>query len=395
MPSQKMKILYVESGVNGGGSFESLLQHIKAVDRNHFEPHVVFLNRTKYVQQFRDMEVPTHVIEDPVFTRAGNSSLQPMRHILWRGVRNYCPWFYGFTVRCLQSSTIENLTNLIDQFEIDIIHLNDQPDRDWFGVEAAKRTGISCVSHIRTGNVPNIEAMGKSFLNQHVNRFLANSRFVADCWSERGLEDQLIEVVYNAVQTESVEPADLSEIGVNPDSFVLVNASRPSPIKGLDYLLRSLARYRDRYGSEDLSLLLVGWRAGDKNVHEALEDHGLSDMVTLTDWVEDAKPYIAASDAMVVTSKMEGFGRVLLEAMMVETPVVATDVGGVSEVLRGDAGLLVEYGNTEEWVETVHRLRNDPELREKLIRNGRGQLQENFSRETYAETVERFYTELI
>jgi len=130
-----------------------------------------------------------------------------------------------------------------------------------------------------------------------------------------------------------------------PEYFLFVG--RVAPNKGLSVLLEAVALLD---ASSRRPIVVMGRDWGERARLEALASRlGLSGSVRFLDHVEDETAYrgvIRRARALVLPSEWEAFGLVLLEAMAAGTPVVATDVGGVPEVLdRGRAGRLVPYGS--------------------------------------------------
>jgi glycosyltransferase involved in cell wall biosynthesis len=82
--------------------------------------------------------------------------------------------------------------------------------------------------------------------------------------------------------------------------------------------------------------------------------------------------FYRACDLVCIPSRAESFGRTAIEAFAAETPVVATAVGGLQEIVTdGETGLLVEYGETEELAEAMGRLLERPDLREEMAERAR------------------------
>jgi glycosyltransferase involved in cell wall biosynthesis len=95
-------------------------------------------------------------------------------------------------------------------------------------------------------------------------------------------------------------------------------------------------------------------------------DLGIDPFIHFLGALEDPRPLIKAADLLVSTSTSEGLGTSILDAMTLGTPVVATDVGGVPELLSGGAGLLVEPGNPEALAAGVTQVVTDQPLRESM-----------------------------
>lgn len=126
------------------------------------------------------------------------------------------------------------------------------------------------------------------------------------------------------------------------DRRLLLNVGRLAEEKNHAGLLRAFAQLAPRYPDVDL------WVAGDGPQREALlqmrRTLGLDDRVTFLGARQDVPDLMRAADVFVLSSRYEGFGLAVAEAMASGTPVVATDAGGVAEVLGG-AGILVSVGD--------------------------------------------------
>ena len=101
--------------------------------------------------------------------------------------------------------------------------------------------------------------------------------------------------------------------------------------------------------------------------HLATELH-IEDATVFTGFQSDAAPYISRAEALVLASKYEGFGLVLVEAMVLGRPVVASDCpSGPAEVLDGGrAGILVPVGDVDALASALSQLAADPAMRERL-----------------------------
>ncbi len=109
---------------------------------------------------------------------------------------------------------------------------------------------------------------------------------------------------------------------------------------------------------------------------------------------QDIRPYLAASDIVVLPSYREGIPRVAMEASAAGLPVVAYDVRGVREVIDPRSGLLVRRGDTAALVRVVSDLLGDPGRRDKLGEQCRERVVERFSEDGVIERLRTFYREL-
>jgi glycosyltransferase involved in cell wall biosynthesis len=132
---------------------------------------------------------------------------------------------------------------------------------------------------------------------------------------------------------------------------------------------------------------------------EELTDHcrnlGVEDRISFTGYRRDIRRVMAAIDVLVLPSRNEPFGRVILEAMATGRPVIATDVGGPPEVVRGgETGLLIPADEPQRLAEALVHLIKDPELRTRMGSAGRQRVRECFDVRSTVSMVEKVYDEL-
>jgi glycosyltransferase involved in cell wall biosynthesis len=168
------------------------------------------------------------------------------------------------------------------------------------------------------------------------------------------------------------------------------------PRKGHEYLIEAV--YRIAEEAPDARCLIVG--TGDDRYGEMLarltREKGLDGIVIFAGFQPDVSPYLAAFDLFVLPSVMEGFGIVLIEAMAMAKPVVATSVGGIPEVIDdGVTGFLVPPRDPESLVRKIRFLLAHPEVRAKMGEAGRLRVLARFSTERMIGELQRLYGELI
>lgn len=153
--------------------------------------------------------------------------------------------------------------------------------------------------------------------------------------------------------------------------------------KGFDILLKSFARVAHDHPEWDL--LLAGDGVELRPCQELAKSLGLADRVRFLGSVarKEALALICGCDLFVLPSRSEPFGIVLLEAMAAKKPVVATDVGGVSDlILSGDTGLLVPGDSPEALASGIDRLIRDPGLRKDMGTRGYALMTAKFTIDT-------------
>jgi D-inositol-3-phosphate glycosyltransferase len=193
-----------------------------------------------------------------------------------------------------------------------------------------------------------------------------------------GADPSKISVIPAGVDTELFHPRDRAqvrrELGLpDLDTPILLFVGRIERLKGIDTLLESVAVVSRTCSGKNLKVLIVG--GGGQTEEENAELHRIVQLhrdLNLEEQVEfvGSKPqemlplYYSAADITVMPSHYESFGLVAVESMASGTPVIASNVGGLSfTVKHGETGFLVPEENHFALAEEVHTLLKNPELR--------------------------------
>ena len=159
-------------------------------------------------------------------------------------------------------------------------------------------------------------------------------------------------------------------MGLRPDRLLVGAAGRLSAEKGFDLLIRAV--HQLACDGLDADLVVVGEGDERPRLEGLIAELGMGDRVRLLGYRADLPAWYEAMDVFALSSLREGLPNVLLEAMALETPVVATRIAGVPRLVRHEEnGLLVEPGAVEELAAALGRLLRDDGLRGRLARAGR------------------------
>lgn len=219
-----------------------------------------------------------------------------------------------------------------------------------------------------------------------------------------------IHVISPGVDTDrfhSIPAAHAKErIAICPDRRIILFVGRIEPLKGIDNLLRAIARIVDRLPKlrDGLCVPIIGGEPhrideDDEMIRlqELREELGIRDVVTFlgSKNQDTLQYYYSAAEMVVMPSDYESFGMVALEAMACGTPVIASDVGGLAFLVKdGRTGYRVPAGDIEGLAKKIERL-----LTDELSRRRVGQRAECWA-ETYAwaniaERIEDVYSEVL
>ena len=146
----------------------------------------------------------------------------------------------------------------------------------------------------------------------------------------------------------------------------------------------------------DADLLLIGDGPERELLLERANEHGRPGRLEVTGWVDDARSLLATIDIFVLPSLSESFPLSVVEAMLAERAVVATDVGSVAEaVLDGKTGLLVPARDLGALRTAIDRLLEDASLRRQLGRAARVYALDRFTSETMARAFDELYESIL
>lgn len=240
---------------------------------------------------------------------------------------------------------------------------------------------------------------GYRLTNRLVDRVTIISRLAAERYvAIRAVSPERLEVVPNAVDTARfrrlphARAAVRKELGLN-DEFVWLAVGRFEDPKDYPTMIAAFARLVTVHPTS--RLLLAGQGSLRDQVEKLVRSGGVEDRVRFLGVRRDVPELMSAADGYVLSSAWEGMPVVLLEAAAVELPLVATQVGGVSEVVEdGTTGLLVPAGNATALAEAMEKIQAlAPEARATMGARGRALVEQRYDTRRVMEIWERLYFE--
>ena len=198
---------------------------------------------------------------------------------------------------------------------------------------------------------------------------IAISRAVANVLSRNGIAPERIAVVPDGTDTGRViapaAPETLASLGVRPGVPLVVQVAQLVPHKDPLNFVRAIAAARDRVPA--LQALLVGDGPLRAQVAGVVHTLGLQGILHATGYRQDADALLAAADVVVLSSREEGMGSVLLDALYLGKPVAATRAGGIPEVIvDGVTGLLAPVNESRVLGAQIASLLEDRALASRL-----------------------------
>ncbi len=181
-------------------------------------------------------------------------------------------------------------------------------------------------------------------------------------------------------------------LDIEADVFVIGSVGRLTPVKGHRYLLEALASLSPR--TRNIITILLGEGELRNDLEELALRLNIQDRVRFLGWRDDVAPVISTFDVFAFPSLNEGMGKALVEAMYMGKPVVASDVGGISNlVVSEENGILVPPGNAESLAKSIELLYQNEGLRRAMGDNGKLK-SECYSSSLMIRKIEALYSEL-
>lgn len=368
---RRIRVLYVHNSADIYGASRSLLRLLSVLRESPMiQPFVVLPEEGPLSRRIRDLRVSVTV--DPSLSIITRSALRPGRLI---------PLIAGFPGGAIR------MARFIRRTRIDLVHTNTGVI--FSPALAARLARVPHVWHIRDSFLEFRQAWPAyaAYMRSLSDRIIAVSNPIAAQFrSGSG-----VTVVHNGVSMDEFDgdwgrPA--AEFRAKHDlgaAFVVGCVGRIKFVrKGQEILIRAASILRQRGVSA--RYVIVGSPSPGSEDHldqlkALIADLDLGDSVVLTGEMDDVRPAYAAMDVLVLPScQPEPFGGVVLEAMAMERPVIATAIGGsLDQVADGETGFLVRPGDPEALADPLERLAHDAPLRAAMGKAGRDRLATRFA----------------
>lgn len=238
-----------------------------------------------------------------------------------------------------------------------------------------------------------------------VTQHLAVSERVKEATCQRsGIRPDKVKVIYNGVDLRqcgqprldegSTQSRLATELGIRSTDMVCGTVARLRPQKGVDSLLRGFAILGRHFPA--LKLLIVGDGPEQPALENLAAQVAIRDRVIFAGLATPPWPYLRLMDVFVLPSLYEGLPNAVLEAMSLGVPVVATDVGGVGEIIEDQrTGLLIRPQDPEAIVRAVALLLEQPERAREISEAAKQVVLTRFSLDRMLNEYDVLYEELL
>jgi glycosyltransferase involved in cell wall biosynthesis len=383
------RILYVQLAPDLYGASRALLHLLAALDRTRYTPLVALPGPGPLADQLRKLDI------DPIIT-------PHIRVLMGQVARSWRALPFGLS---LFPATL-GMQRVIQRNAADLVHSNTWTTLS--GALGARMAGVPHVWHIRE-ILPNFGGLKPALVRLSLRdaaRVICISDAVAAQFAGHARADQ-VQVVYDGLPllatclSASERDAVRRSYGAAPDERLIGLVGRLHPQKGQDEFLRACALLEPRLRAKCRFLIIGGAQPGYEHFRSELEalahTSGIADRVQFLGFQAETLPIIAAMDALVLpATRPEGLGGVLLEAMAVGVPVIATRLGGPIEIIEDHvSGLLVEPRQPAQLARTLADLLDDPQLSHSIGDAGRRVVEQRFDAARTTAQIQQIYASLL
>jgi glycosyltransferase involved in cell wall biosynthesis len=387
----RVRVLYLQSNSEIGGSDVALLRLVESLDRTRFRPVIALPSDGPLTKDFERRGAKVVVVSEMLKLTTQKGSIHYLRFLI-----NY-------------PLAVWRILRLIRRERIGLIHTNTL--HNLYGYAAAKLAGVPHVWHVReivrqSALFRRIEA----FLARHfADRIIAVSSAAAQMFrGKTGEYPPRLRIMWDGINLNQFHPGNSghrirSELGLPREAPLVGLLCRLDHWKGVEVFLQAVSMCRKE--CPDARYVVCGGPVEGREkvargARRLAEELDLTDVVRFTGWhyrPEDMPEVHAALDVLVLSSTWpEPFGLVLIEAMASSKPVVATDQGGPVEIcVEGSTALLVPPRNPRRMADAMITLLRDPQRAAAMGRAGRERAEEYFDERRYMRELQLLYEDVL
>ncbi len=380
--NNKNRILFISHSSFFNGAEICLLTLVKTLNRDLFEPIVVFPNAGPLEQEIKLLNVKTYIT--PLERWIRYKSDEPVQNIDFK-------------------NRVQRITEIIEKESINIVHTNTSVVIE--GAVAAKIRNVPHVWHIHEYLKDNTEfypclplPLTYAVISCLSEKIISVSGFVKGQF-EPIINIDKISTIYNGVEKNRAEKNDnllKKNFGIDDNGLIAVTVGILSEAKGYLNLLESASIVRDR--GYPVKFFWVG--GSDKKTlrdfKSKVKKFGLKDSVFYLGFRKDIPEILKCSDLLICASTMETLSLAILEAMAAGLPVITTNCGGPSECVEdGLTGFIVPVNDPARLSEKINEISSDSQLRKRLGENGLRLYLSKFRADLYNKNFEDLYSKII
>ena len=279
----------------------------------------------------------------------------------------------------------------------DLLHAHKFGSNVW-GALLARTTRVPLV--VREPTFSGVRTVQRSlgyrfWIKPVARRIICPTPVVAKSLERDGIQLERICVIPNGVPLDAALPRELAraELGLDPDDVVVGIVARLRPEKAHEVLFRAISRLSPEIAN--LRLAVVGDGPCRDALERAAHSLGIDDHVLWAGERRDARRVVSAFDVGVICSEWEGLPNAALETMAAGVPLVSTRVGNMSDLLSGDAGMLVGINDDAALAAAIQRLLTNADWAREVARRGRSRIEQEHTMARMVTAFQDVYDEVL
>lgn len=376
---KRTRVCFPFVGDSLGGSHMSTLLLIEGLARSRYEPVLVVHEEGPLTAHLKARDIPFELL--PLPTYAGEA-----------------PNVISIAADMLRN--VPRLAGFMRRHGIDIVHGNDfRMNLTWSA--GAKLTGRPFVWHQRA--MPYSSSPRWRAINLLADHVIHISEAVARAMPAAGrtptsIIPNPVALPQEELSREAAKAAIARELGFVASAQVVGFVGRLVAWKRPDIFVTAGARLVNRNPGIDVALLLIGHDEDGivPHLNKLSRSEGIEERVYFAGFRQPIEHWIAGMDVLMATSEREPFGRSLIEAMAMGTPVVASRAAGHVEIIDHEhTGLLVSPGDPDAFATAAHRVLTEPSLAVALAEAGRACVLERYAVERHVQRIVSIYGSLL
>jgi glycosyltransferase involved in cell wall biosynthesis len=395
--TSKTKILFIETSMLGGGSCESLYELLLNLNRKEFEPTVVLFSKLKLQNKLTKLKIKNYTLHDILLSKTNKTFQWYVVVKFYALLLKLIPSFSIYIENAFHFRTIQSIIRIVKSQNIQLIHLNNQINRHFFGSIVAKKTHTKCISYLRSHNTQGFNAIKARFANRYVSQYIAYLDDIKSTWVKQGISPEKCDVIYNAITPFKASPLNLYQEFQIPTQYkyIIGAIGQFLPVRRLDFLIKVFAELHAK--RKDVYLLLVGKvnTSYSMSLINLAHDLKINNHIKFADFHSNPRGIISALDVLTLPYSISPFGRVLLEAWQVKTPVVASNIYPIEKIIKhNETGLLAIPESKTSFIEMINILVSNKYLKNRITENAYAHCNENFNMSQNANQLQRIYSKL-
>jgi glycosyltransferase involved in cell wall biosynthesis len=359
-----------------GGPEKQIIEHLKRLNKDEFEGRLV---------SYLEYGEPNRLLK-----KAKDE-----------GIRNYGISMHG----PLDFRAQLKLNKLISKEKIDLLFVHGYKAcvMGWW---SAKLAEIPVIAFSRGYTSENLKIAFYNWLERRFLRGMDGIIAVSDGQRKRlesyGIQSRKTWVVHNAISVNSIQrdpdldkrQSVLKKLNISINSKLVVTAGRFSPEKGHRYLVEAISKLKNI--KDEVCFVFCGDGMCKNDIVAQSQNLGVFNQCRFPGFREDLDEIFEVMDLMVLPSLAEGLPNVILEAFASAKPVVATEVGGVPEIIEnGKNGLLVPVRSPELLARAISKCFSNPDLMKQMGQAGHHKVKSEFNFEKQNKKLENINKEVL